>query len=77
MTLAFFKVDNSLEYDRHTFDDICMQPSKVREMLDKLAEEGNEVRYYDLNVKEQVWDFQEDYNDEILDGGWWCVTINE
>lgn len=77
MTLAFYKVDNSKNYERHTFDDICMQPSKVRQMLNKLEDKGDEVRYYDLNVKEQVWDFQEDYNDEILDGGWWCITIND
>lgn len=77
MTLAFYKVDNSKNYERHTFDDVCMQPSKVRQMLSKLEDEGDEVRYYDLNVKEQVWDFQEDYNDEILDGGWWCVVIND
>lgn len=78
--LAFYKVDNSLGYERHTFDSLYDEPSKIREMLDKLPDE--ECRIYDLNTNTfrsgmflDLSDLIEDYNDEELDGGWWSVLL--
>lgn len=80
MKLAFYLVDNSQEYDRHTFDNVYDNPQKIQELLDKLPPE--EVRYYDINPSTHgiyrtpdLLDFKEDYNDEVLDGGWWVVLI--
>lgn len=44
-------------------------------MLSRLSDE--ELRMYDMNNKYDVRYFEEDYNDEVLDGGWWCVVIND
>lgn len=82
MTLAFYKVDNELGYGRHTFDDIADKPEQIKEMLSKLSDE--ELIIYDLNhygygnvPSPNLADFETDYNDEVLDGGWWCVVIKE
>ena len=78
--LAFYKVDNSLDYERHSFDGLCDEPDKVRNMLLELPDE--ECRIYDLNVNKHrtgmfldLSDLIEDYNDEELDGGWWSVLL--
>ena len=81
MTIAFYKVDNSLNYDRHEFDNLCDQPQEVLDMLQRLPDE--EVKFY--NADKYSWrskeptlaDFETDYNDEELDGGWWCIVIQE
>lgn len=75
MTLAFYKVDNSKNYERHTFDMWCDRPQVIKEMLSELKDE--ELRMYNMGNMYDVDFFQEDYNDEELDGGWWCVVIND
>ena len=75
MTLAFYKVDNSKKYERHTFDMWCDRPQVIKEMLSELSDD--ELRIYDLDNKFDSDYLQDDYNDEILDGGWWCVVIND
>lgn len=75
MTLAFYKVDNSKNYERHTFDMWCDKPQVIKEMLSELKDE--ELRMYNMDNMYDVDFFQEDYNDEELDGGWWCVVIND
>lgn len=78
--LAFYKVDNSLGYERHTFDDIYDKPDKILERLVELPDD--EFRIYDLNTNLNrtgkfldISDLVEDYNDEELDGGWWSVLL--
>ena len=75
MTLAFYKVDNSKNYERHTFDVFYDRPRVIKEMLSELSDE--ELHCYDMdnNVDRSI--FEDDYNDEVLDGGWWCVVIND
>lgn len=73
MTLAFYKVDNSQDYGRHTFDSIYDNPEKIKEMLSKLSDE--ELRMYDMDSKYDKEDFEDDYNDEVLDGGWWLWIL--
>lgn len=81
MTIAFYKVDNSLNYERHEFDQFCDQPQEVLDMLQRLPE--NEVKFYNADKfnwqskEPSLADFEQDYNDEELDGGWWCVVIQE
>ena len=83
MILAFYRVDNSLKYERHTFDDLYEQPNKILDMLKKL--DDDEWRLYhtsvygygDVTPCPNMADFEDDYNDEILDGGWWCVVIRD
>lgn len=73
MTLAFYKVDNSQDYDRHTFDYIYDKPDKIKKMLEKLSDE--ELRMYDMDNKYDKVAFEDDYNDEVLDGGWWLWIL--
>jgi len=78
MTIAFYKVDNSLNYERHEFD--ADRPETIIEKLQRLPD--GEVKFY--NADRYNWrskqptlaDFEADYNDEELDGGWWCIIIN-
>lgn len=77
MTIAFYKVDNSLNYGRHEFDKDT--PEAIMEKLNKLPDD--EVKVY--NADQYNWqskeptlaDFEQGYNDEDLDGGWWCIVI--
>jgi len=73
MVLAFYKVNNSLGYERHTFDDMYDNPKGIKEMLSKLKD--GELKMYNLGDAREASFFQEDYNDEEMDGGWWCVLI--
>ena len=73
MTLAFYRVNNSQNYGRHTFDCIYDKPEKIKEMLSKLSDD--ELRMYDMNNKYDKEDFEDDYNDEVLDGGWWMWIL--
>ena len=84
--LAFYPVNNDLGWERHDFD--CMDDEKAFKVL---WEHGDEVyaRFYDMeshfgdrNTYDLPYpmrdadDFEEDYNDEELDGGWWCKTLH-
>ena len=76
MTLAFYKVDNSQNYGRHSFDDTYDNKEKILEKLRLLKEDEWRtycVRYSSREVG--IYDLMEDYNDELLDGGWWCIII--
>lgn len=81
MTIAFYSVDNSLNYGRHEFDNLFDQPQEILDMLQKLPD--GEVKFYNSdkyswNTKEPTLaDFEQDFNDEDLDGGWWCIVLNE
>lgn len=75
MTLAFYKVDNSKNYERHTFDVFFDRPQIIKDMLSELSDE--ELRMYDMDNNIDMSIFQDDYNDEELDGGWWCIVIND
>ena len=79
-SLAFYKVDNSLGYERHTFDDIYDDPNRILKMLYNLPDD--ECRISDLSTNLHrtgmfldLSDLIEDYNDEELDGGWWSVLL--
>lgn len=74
MKLAFYKVDNSKDYERHTFDNLYDSPQVIKEMLSELRDD--EFRVYDMDNSIDRSIFQDEYNDEDLDGGWWCVVIN-
>ena len=69
MTIAFYKVDNSLNYGRHEFDNDT--PEAIMEKLNKLPDD--EVKVYDAghygwSSKElTLADFEQTYNDEELD----------
>ena len=81
MKLAFYKVSNSKDYERHTFDYIYDKPQEILKMLRKLK--SDEWIMYDLTETSRstmyptLGDFEEDYNDEMLDGGWWSVIIRD
>ena len=71
MKLAFYRVDNSQEYDRYTFDG--MKEGAIKEKLSSLSDD--ELRIYDMDNEYDMSDFMCDYNDELLDGGWWCIVL--
>ena len=73
MKIAFYKVCNSKGYERHAFDLYLDRPDVVMNMLQELQD--GEYHCYDMDDKYDVISFEDDYNDEVLDGGWWCVVI--
>ena len=75
MTLAFYKVGNSKDYERHTFDMWYDRPQVIKEMLSELKDDEFHCYNMDNDVDRSI--FQDDYNDEELDGGWWCIVIND
>ncbi len=78
MIIAFYKVNNSLNYERHEFD--TDRPETIIEKLQRLPED--EVKLYDgdnyswQGKEPTLADFEYDYNNEELDGDWWCIIIN-
>lgn len=73
MILAFYSVDSS--YDRDIFDlydatkkDDCL------EIYGKLLKEEN-ARFYDMGDKYDIVALETDYNDELLDGGYWMIVL--
>ena len=71
--LAFYKVDNHKGFERHTFDEIYNNPKLIVRMLLSLKDE--DWRIYRFPEDADI--LQEDYNDEVLDGGWWMVPLYE
>ena len=75
MKLAFYKVGNSLGFDRHSFDD--MSAEQIELHLQPLLNDDNEAAIVNLDDEESVEFFTEEFNDEVYDGGWWCVLIRD
>jgi len=75
MKLAFYKVGNSLGFDRHSFDD--MSAEQIELHLQPLLNDDNEAAIVNLDDEESVEFFTEEFNDEIYDLGWWCVLIRD
>ena len=71
--MAFYSVDNHKGFERHTFDYIISNPKLIMRMLLSLNDEEFHIYYF----PEDADMFQEDYNDEMLDGGWWTVPLYE
>jgi len=71
--LAFYRVDNHKGFERHTFDGIYNNPKLIVRMLLSLKDEESHIYYF----PEDADIMQEDYNDEVLDGGWWMVPLYE
>lgn len=77
--LAFYRVDS--DFDRHSFD--VISDEKAYQALSKMGDEYCKI--YDLSTNKgtgkelDLADFERDYNDELLDGGWWTkvLVINE
>ena len=78
--LAFWSVDND-SVDRHTLDYV----SDV-DAFDILWHRRDELdaKFYDMTKRSigdfylmgTCFDFEEDYNDEMLDGGHWCKVLS-
>lgn len=73
---VFYPVGNKQGYDRHYFDNFT-DDKIVADMLREV--EG--VKAYNLestNRSKEVglFDLEEDYNDEELDGGYWLKILN-
>ena len=78
--LAFYRVANPLNFDRHYFD--LMDDDDAYKELQKLLEYTNDNcdDYVHFYSPEDLTDFQEDFNDEECDGSnWWCrlLTVSE
>ena len=81
MKLVFYAVNNSKNYYRHSFD--C--DDSVEVTLDKLRKlKYEEWRMYDMEhygygqrPYPNAADFEHDYNNEDLDGGWWVIVLHD
>ena len=73
---VFYPVNNNKGYERHSFDNFT-DDKVAAEMLSEV--EG--IKVYNLestNRSKEVglFDLEEDYNDEELDGGYWLKILN-
>lgn len=83
--LAFYPVNGM---DRHQFD--CEMHEDIFRTLYEKKLSGGDIKLYDIEAQEDdhpygdlsqygiltASDFQEDYNDEILDNGeWWTIVL--
>lgn len=72
--IVFYPVDNKMGYDRHSFD--CMSAIEAFSKLYKL----DERQWYVAHTTSfscrypNLAEFTDNYNNEELDGGWWCWT---
>jgi len=79
--LVFWAV--SSKFERHEFD--CdYDEDAFKRLWDNRKKIG--ARFYDLNARnynDSMWqygiaslsDLEDDYNDEMLDGGYWCLIL--
>ncbi len=75
MKLVFYKVNNSKNYDRHSFDAIYDQPEVIKEMLSELSDE--ELSIYNMDDKYDADCFADSFNNEELSSGWWCIILRD
>ena len=73
---VFYPLDNNKDYNRRSFDDIT-DDKIIAEMLRDV--EG--IKVYNLestNRSKEVglFDLEEDYNNDELDGGYWLKILN-
>lgn len=68
--LAFYRVDNTDNYDRSFFNG--MSGKDIYQKLCQMRDNGDAV-IYDLNSDDDLDNFRCDYNDEFYDGGWWTI----
>lgn len=77
--IAFFPVDNSLEYCGSDFNGLTEKTILFK--LRELKRKGEEVRFYNLSnadydsVFPNIRELVSDYNAEELDGGWFCTKF--
>ena len=84
--LAFYPVDNDLGWDRNPDQLACLEQDVA---FKKMWEErdGLGARFYHMDTKDygdpfgqhgimNADDFEENYNDEELDGGWWSIVFH-
>lgn len=74
--IVFYAVSNSNGYERHSFD---LDESNYETFKKILVMDSEECRIYcmdnDLQMHQDLREFVYDYNDELLDGGWWCTYL--
>ena len=77
--IAFFPVDNSLEYCGSDFNGLSEK--EIINKLRDLKRSGEQVRFYNLSNNDysssflNIANLVEDYNAEELDGGWFCTKF--
>ena len=77
--LVFYAVDNDFDWERHTFDELSDE--QAFEMM--WEERGSDdLHFYDVESRDYGSrilngdEFEMDYNDELLDGGWWVKVLH-
>lgn len=83
--MVFYPVDNDLGWGRDPEQIMCLESEMA---FKKMWEEqlGLDAKFYNMDTRSfddplgqygvlNASDFETDYNDEILDGGWWCQVF--
>ena len=73
MILAFYPVDSSCDRNVFNFYDTTKKEDCLEIYGELLKEEG--VRFYDVDDKYDIVALETDYNDELLDGGYWMIVL--
>ena len=81
MTILVFWTAGNYEVERHTLDEVSDLYA-----FDILWHKRDDLdaRFYDMTKRSvgdfyymgTSYDFEEDYNDEMLDGGFWCKVLS-
>lgn len=84
MVILFTSV-NSDYIERHSFDHLDLTDRDdcllvIREAMRDADENGLDYHLYDMTTDRPRHclnrdEFMTDYNDEVLDGGWWCFLL--
>lgn len=77
MLLVFYKVDS--KFERHSFDGFdTTNKDEAMQILQQVLQTKN-YHIYDLNGNgkycNDAYDFEVDYNDTLLDGGYWSIVL--
>ena len=73
---VFYPVNNNKKYERHSFESFT-EDKIIAQMLGEV----DGIKVYNLESTNRgkevgLFDLEEDYNDEELDGGYWLKILN-
>lgn len=80
MFVAFYPVNNDKGLGKHSFDhlDTHKKEDCIEIMKNLLTVTGSRAFVFGEDEKTH-WptetDFQSEYNNEVFDGGWWCIAL--
>lgn len=73
MLIAFFKENNSQNYNRKDFE-VCSR-QEAMDKINKLSDD--ELSIYDMENEFEQFNFMSDFNDGLYGSNWLCAVIED